>query len=75
MRLTETIARSEKHRQTASTLRTGELSDYFVFTALAMECFQAVNSLIDIGQAIIAARKITVPDTYRQVFDMCVATV
>lgn len=70
MRLAESIARFEKHRQTASTLQTGELSDYFVFTALAMECFQAVNSLIDIGQAIIATRKITVPDTYRQVFDV-----
>lgn len=70
MRLAESIARFEKHRQTASTLRSGELLDYFVFTALAMECFQAVNSLIDIGQAIIAARKITVPDTYRQVFEV-----
>lgn len=70
MRLAESIARFEKHCQTASTLQTGELSDYFVFTALAMECFRAVDSLIDIGRAIIAARKITVPDIYRQVLDV-----
>ncbi|MEJ5250610.1 MAG: HepT-like ribonuclease domain-containing protein [Armatimonadota bacterium] len=70
MRLAESIVRFENHRQAASNLKEKDLSDYFVFTALAMECFQAVNSLIDIGQAVIAARKMTVPDTYRQVFEV-----
>ncbi len=70
MKLAESIARFENHRQAASNLKEKDLSDYFVFTALAMECFQAVNSLIDIGQAVIAARKMTVPDTYRQVFEV-----
>jgi len=70
MRLADAIARFESHRQKAQQLGSQDISDYFVFTALAMECFQAVNSLIEVGQLLIARRKLVVPDTYRQVFEV-----
>jgi uncharacterized protein YutE (UPF0331/DUF86 family) len=70
MRLADAIARLESHRQKAQQLGGQDISDYFVFTALAMECFQAVNSLIEVGQLLIARRKLVVPDTYRQVFEV-----
>jgi uncharacterized protein YutE (UPF0331/DUF86 family) len=70
MRLADAIARFENHRQRAYQLNAQDISDYFIFTALAMECFQAVNSLIEVGQLLIARRKLVVPDTYRQVFEV-----
>jgi uncharacterized protein YutE (UPF0331/DUF86 family) len=70
MRLADAIARFESHRQKAQQLGSQDISDYFVFTALPMECFQAVNSLIEVGQLLIARRKLVVPDTYRQVFEV-----
>jgi uncharacterized protein YutE (UPF0331/DUF86 family) len=70
MRLADAIARFENHRQRAYQLNAQDISDYFIFTALAMECFQAINSLIEIGQAVIARGKMVVPDTYRQVFEV-----
>ena len=69
MRLADAIARFENHRQRAYQLNAQDISDYFIFTALAMECFRAINSLIEIGQAVIARGKMVVPDTYRQVFE------
>jgi uncharacterized protein YutE (UPF0331/DUF86 family) len=70
MRLADAIARFENHRQRAYQLNAQDISDYFIFTALAMECFQAINSLIEVGQLLIARRKLVVPDTYRQVFEV-----
>ncbi|GIV19965.1 MAG: hypothetical protein KatS3mg023_1716 [Armatimonadota bacterium] len=70
MRLAESIARFESHRRKAYDLKEQDISDYLVFTALAMECFQAVNSLIEIGQSLITIRRMPLPDTYRKVFDM-----
>jgi uncharacterized protein YutE (UPF0331/DUF86 family) len=70
MRLADAIARFENHRQRAYQLNAQDISDYFIFTALAMECFQAVNSLIEVGQLLIARRTLVVPDTYRQVFEV-----
>ena len=70
MRLAESIARFESHRRKAYELKEKDSSDYLIFTALAMECFQAVNSLIEISQSLIASHRITPPDTYRQVFEV-----
>lgn len=70
MRLADAITRSESHRQRAYQLNAQDISEYFIFTALAMECFRAINSLIEIGQAVIARGKMVVPDTYRQVFEV-----
>ncbi|GIV17595.1 MAG: hypothetical protein KatS3mg022_3030 [Armatimonadota bacterium] len=70
MRLAESIARFESHRRKARELKEHGISDYLTFTALAMECFQAVNSLIEIGQSLITIRRMPLPDTYRQVFDV-----
>lgn len=70
MKRIESIARFEQHRQRALELMSRDLSDEVLFSALAMEVFQAVNSLIEVGQALIASRRLPLPDTYRQVFDV-----
>lgn len=50
MRLAEAILRFERHLAGAMKLKDMDVSDYLVYNSLAMECFQAVNSLIDIGE-------------------------
>ena len=49
MRLASIIARLEKHRKKAKELAKKDISNYFIFTSLAMECFQAVNSAIELA--------------------------
>ena len=43
-----------------------DISDYFVYNTLAMECFQAVNALIEIGEHVITREKLGFPSTYRK---------
>jgi hypothetical protein len=50
MRLVENILRFGKHFANAQKLRDKNVLDYFVYNTLAMECFQAVNALIEIGE-------------------------
>jgi hypothetical protein len=46
-------------------LKGENISDYLVYTALAMECFQAVNSLIEIGEQLVAKNKLGIsPPTF-----------
>lgn len=70
MKLVENILRFERHRQKAQELQGGDLKDYLVHTALAMECFQAVNALIEIGQYLVAHHKLGFPSSYREVFEL-----
>jgi len=35
-----------------------------------MECFQAVNALIEIGEYIITGRKLGFPSSYREIFEI-----
>jgi uncharacterized protein YutE (UPF0331/DUF86 family) len=49
-------------------LKGENISDYLVYTALAMECFQAVNSLIEIGEQLVAKNKLGIPSSYGEVF-------
>lgn len=35
-----------------------------------MECFQAVNALIEIGQYLVTRRKLGFPSSYREVFEL-----
>lgn len=70
MKLVENILRFEQHRQKVEELQTRDLRDYLVYTALAMECFQAVNALIEIGQYLVARRRLGFPSSYKEVFEL-----
>jgi uncharacterized protein YutE (UPF0331/DUF86 family) len=47
-----------------------DTSDYFVYNTLAMECFQSVNALIEIGEWIATEKKLGFPSTYREIFEI-----
>uniref|UniRef100_A0A7V4E510 DUF86 domain-containing protein n=1 Tax=candidate division WOR-3 bacterium TaxID=2052148 RepID=A0A7V4E510_UNCW3 len=70
MRIIDLIIRFESHINNAKFVVTKDISDYFVYNTLAMECFQAVNSLIEIGEWIVAERKLGFPSTYREIFEL-----
>ena len=70
MRLVEYILRFERHLKGALNLKSKDLKDYFVYNTLAMECFQAANTLIDLAQYIVAKKKLGFPSTYRELFEI-----
>jgi len=68
--LVENILRFERHLANAKKLKDKDISDYFVYNTLAMECFQAVNALIEIGEHVITREKLGFPSTYREIFEI-----
>ncbi|MCD6493988.1 MAG: DUF86 domain-containing protein [Archaeoglobaceae archaeon] len=70
MRLAEYILRFERHLKGALNLKSKNVKDYFVYNTLAMECFQAANTLIDLAQYIVAKKKLGFPSTYRELFEI-----
>ena len=70
MRLVEYILRFERHLERAKKLKSKDVRDYFVYNTLAMECFQAVNTLIDIAQYIVMKKRLGFPSTYRELFEI-----
>lgn len=70
MKLLECIIRFEKHLEGAKRLKSRDLRDYLVYNTLAMECFQAVNALIDMGQYVVSKKKLGFPSTYRELFEL-----
>ncbi len=70
MRLANIILRLENHIERARDLLKEDISEYLVYTSLAMECFQAVNSLIDLGEYIITELKLGFPSTYKEIFEL-----
>jgi len=46
-----------------------EVSDYFIYNTRAMECFQSVSALIEIGESIVA-EKAGFPSTYREISEL-----
>lgn len=50
MRIIEYILHFERHLRGAINLKSKDLKDYFIYNTLAMECSQAVNTLIDLAQ-------------------------
>lgn len=70
MKLVENILRFERHLSGAVTLKNKSISDYLIFNTMAMECFQAVNSLIEIGEHIVTKRKLGFPSTYGEIFEL-----
>lgn len=64
------ILRIEKHKTKAKEIAGKDLSDYITFNALAMECFQAVNSAIDSGELIVSEKNLGFPSKYRDIFEL-----
>lgn len=70
MKLLKNIVRFENHYKGAINLKNKDLSDYFVYNTLSMECFQAVNSLIEIGEYIVSKMELGLPSSYREIFEI-----
>lgn len=70
MRLASVISRIEKHRRRAVELGGRDLSDEVLFNAVAMECFQAVNSALELGELIVSEKNIGFPSNYREIFEL-----
>jgi len=70
MRLASIISRIERHKEKAKEMVKMDISDYLVFNALAMECFQAVNSAIELGELVISEKNLGFPATYREIFEL-----
>jgi len=69
-RLSSIISRIERHKEKAKEIVEMDISDYLVFNALAMECFQAVNSAIELGELIVSEKNLGFPATYREIFEL-----
>jgi len=70
MRIAEYILRFERHLKGAVNIKSRDVKDYFIYNTLAMECFQAANTLIDLAQYIVAKKKLVFPSTYRELFEI-----
>jgi uncharacterized protein YutE (UPF0331/DUF86 family) len=70
MRLPFIISKIEKHKERVKELVKQDISNYMVFNALAMECFQAVNSSIDLGEFIVSEKNLGFPSKYREIFEL-----
>lgn len=70
MRLALIISRIEKHKRKAKEIGKLDLSNELVFSALSMECFQAVNSAIDLGEQIVSEKNLGFPSKYREIFEL-----
>ena len=70
MKLLENILRFERHLEGAKNLIKKDVSDYLVYNTLAMECFQAVNALIEIGEYVVTDKRLGFPSTYREIFEL-----
>ncbi len=70
MRLSKALLRFERHLNGALKLKNKDISDYLIYNTLAMECFQAVNSLIEIGEYLVGKKMLGYPSTYREIFEI-----
>jgi uncharacterized protein YutE (UPF0331/DUF86 family) len=70
MRIVDLIMRFETHSMNAKNSARKDVSDYFVYNTLAMECFQSVNALIEIGEWMVTEKKYGFPSTYREIFEL-----
>lgn len=70
MKLIENILRFEKHTQGAMNLMKENIADYFIYNTLAMECFQAANALIEIAEYLVLQKKLGMPSSYREIFEL-----
>ena len=70
IRLASLISRIKRHKDKTKELMKQNISDYFVFNTLAMECFQAVNSAIELGELIVSEKNLGFPSRYREIFEL-----
>lgn len=70
IRLASIISRIERHKKKAAELIKEDVSDYLVFNTLAMECFQTVNSAIELGEFIVSEKNLGFPSRYREIFEL-----
>jgi uncharacterized protein YutE (UPF0331/DUF86 family) len=70
IRLATVISRIERHKEKAEELVEQDISDYLIFNTLAMECFQAVNSAIELGELIVSEKNLGFPSRYREIFEL-----
>ncbi|MGC8979246.1 type VII toxin-antitoxin system HepT family RNase toxin [Caldisericum sp.] len=70
MRIVDLIMRFEMHSKNAREVAEKDVSDYFVYSTLAMECLQSVNALIEIGEWIVTEKNFGFPSTYREIFEL-----
>ncbi len=61
MRVEELAARFKTHYSRARELSKEDLSQYLFYTALAMECFQAANSLIALAEYYVSEKGLGFP--------------
>ncbi len=70
MRLYSQAIRFWTHFNQIKKLLNGNLDDYYVATALAMECFQAANSLIDIATKLVSENSLGFPQNAVNAFEL-----
>lgn len=70
MRIVDLIMRFETHSKNAKECANKDISDYYIYTTLAMECLQSVNALIEIGEWIVTEKKLGFPASYREIFEL-----
>jgi len=70
MRIVDIILRLERHLNQAKKVVNEDLSNYYIFNTLAMECFQTVNSLIELGEFIVSEKRLGFPSTYSEIFEL-----
>ncbi|MCD6547346.1 MAG: DUF86 domain-containing protein [Nanoarchaeota archaeon] len=67
----KTIAlRILKHIKTSRELVRENLDDKKIFDALSMNCFQTVNSLIDLAELIVSKKLLGFPANYSELFEL-----
>ena len=70
MQIETHIIRFERHLENAKKIILEEdINNYFVFNTLMMECFQAVNNLIKIGNEVLGIKRLGIPTTYKDIFE------
>ena len=70
MRRASIISRIEKHKRKAKELCKQDLSDDIVFSAISMECFQTVNSAIELGELMVSEKNLGFPSKYKEIFEL-----
>lgn len=70
IRLASIISRIERHMEKAEELSKKNLTNEIIFSALAMECFQCVNSAIELGELIVSKKNLGFPSRYVEIFEL-----
>ncbi len=65
------ITKIEKHvRDALETAKSSDLNDSTSFKAISMDCFQAINLAIDLGEHLITEKTLPTPGKYWEIFEV-----